>query len=103
MITTTEKSKYVLPYVGLLLSEDEASAKMNPLKIFSYQRLLPEKQSKTGHAQKAQPSTAEYYSIHLVEGFSIPFAKVGFLKKLNGMFTAVATYSFVASYFTDKL
>lgn len=31
MITTTEKSKYVLPEEGLLLSEDEAFAKMNPL------------------------------------------------------------------------
>lgn len=53
MITTTDKCKYVLPQVGLLQSEDEASAKMNPLKIFFYQGFLPEKQSKTGHDQKA--------------------------------------------------
>lgn len=53
MITITEKSKYVLPQAELVLSEDEDSAKMNPLKIFFYQRLLPEKQSKTEHAKKA--------------------------------------------------
>lgn len=45
MITTTEKSKYIVPQVELLLSEDGTSAKMNPLKIFMYQRSLPEKQS----------------------------------------------------------